>query len=94
MSQLADKVHPLQHFLYKGNKFKWDCLCQKEFEQVKVYLANPPILVPLVARQPLILYISATSVALGALLAQLDDNGNEQAIYYLSLLLLREVVWL
>ena len=32
----------------------------------------------------MILYISATSVALGALLAQLDDNGNEQAIYYLS----------
>jgi len=32
----------------------------------------------------LILYISATLVVLGALLAQLDDNGNEQAIYYLS----------
>ena len=32
----------------------------------------------------MILYISATSVALGALLAQLDDNGNEKAIYYHS----------
>ncbi len=32
----------------------------------------------------MILYILATSVALGDLLAQLDDNGNEQAIYYLS----------
>ncbi len=32
----------------------------------------------------MILYILATSVALGALLAQLDDNGNEKAIYYLS----------
>ena len=29
-------------------------------------------------------HISASSVSLGALLAQLDDNGNGQAIYYLS----------
>ena len=49
VSQLADKVHPLQHFLHKGNKFQWDCLCQKEFEQIKTYLANPPVLVPQVA---------------------------------------------
>ena len=32
----------------------------------------------------MIIYISATIVALGAFLAQLDDKGNEQAIYYLS----------
>ena len=69
VSQLADKVHPLQHFLRKGNQFQWDCLCQKAFEQIKTYLANPPVLVPPVAGRPLILYISATSVALGALLA-------------------------
>ena len=47
-------------------------------------MTNPLVLVPLVAGRPLILYILATLVALGALLAQLDDNGNEQAIYYLS----------
>ena len=47
-------------------------------------MANPPVLVPPIAGRPLILYISATLVALGVLLAQLDDNGNEQAIYYLS----------
>ena len=41
VSQLANKVHPLQHFLRKGNKFQLDCLCQKAFEQVKVYMANP-----------------------------------------------------
>lgn len=29
VSQLVDKVHPLQHFLCKGNKFQWDFLCQK-----------------------------------------------------------------
>lgn len=34
--------------------------------------------------QPLILYIFATAVALGTLLVQLDDKGNEKAMYYLN----------
>ena len=83
MPQLSDKVHPLQHFLRKDTKFQWDCLCQKAFEKVKFYLANPPTLVPPIVGRPLILYIFATLVSLGTLLTQLDDKGNEQAMYYL-----------
>ena len=49
VSQLENKVHPLQHFLCKGNKFQWNCLCQKEFEQIKAYLANSPVPVPPIA---------------------------------------------
>lgn len=41
-------------------------------------------MVPPIAGRPLILYITATPTALGALLAQLDDTGKERAIYYLS----------
>ena len=84
MSQLLDKVDPLEHFLQKDTKFQWGFLCHKAFEKVKVYLANPPVLVPPIVGRPLILYISTTSIALGALLAQLDDKGNEKVIYYLS----------
>ena len=47
-------------------------------------MANPPILVPPVLGHPLILYISATPIALGELLSQHDDNGRERAIYYIS----------
>ena len=39
----------------------------------------PPIL-----GKPLILYISATTSSLGALLTQSDDIGKEHAIYYIS----------
>lgn len=42
-------------------------------------MANPPIL-----GKPLILYVSATESSLGALLAQLDEQGKERAIYYIS----------
>jgi hypothetical protein len=34
--------------------------------------------------KPFILYISSTDTTLGALLAQNDEQGREQAIYYIS----------
>ena len=38
----------------------------------------------LTSGKPFLLYVKATYHSLGALLAQKDDNGHEQAIYYLS----------
>ena len=32
----------------------------------------------------LLLYLSISDIALGCMLAQLDDSGKERAIYYLS----------
>ena len=34
--------------------------------------------------RPLLLYLSVSDVTLEIMLAQLDDSGREQAIYYLS----------
>ena len=34
--------------------------------------------------RPLLLYLSVSDIALGCMLAQLDDSGKERAIYYLS----------
>ena len=39
---------------------------------------------PPIAGKPLILYISTIDTALGALLAQENQNNKEQAIYYIS----------
>lgn len=44
----------------------------------------PPILVPPIVGKPLILYISAIKVSLGALLGQEHSAGKERAIYYIS----------
>ena len=84
ISQLADKCQPFTHLLKKDQNFKWDLICQCSFDKIKQYLAHPPILVPPVLGCPLILYISVTPTALGALLAQHDDHGRERAIYYIS----------
>ncbi|KAH9310050.1 hypothetical protein KI387_037961, partial [Taxus chinensis] len=48
------------------------------------YLANPPVLMPPTPGEPLLLYISATQYAIGALLTQYDLSHKEKAVYYLS----------
>ena len=55
----------------------WDDQCQQAFKRIKEYLLSPPVLVPPVPGRPLLLYLSVSDVALGCMLAQLDDSGRE-----------------
>ena len=43
-----------------------------------------PTFQAVVRGKPLLLYLASNSQAIGALLAQEDDDGNEQPIYYVS----------
>ncbi|RVW86526.1 hypothetical protein CK203_042131 [Vitis vinifera] len=58
--------------------------CQRAFERVKEYLLSPPILVHPTPGCPSLLYLSVSDVALGCMLAQLDDSAKDQAIYDLK----------
>lgn len=89
IAQLADKIHPFQHLLRKGIHFNWTQKCQEEFDQIKNYLLTPPVLMPPIDERHLILYVTATTSAMGALLAQNDNDGKERAIYYISCSLVR-----
>ena len=39
---------------------------------------------PLIPGHPLLMYLSISDMALGCMLAQLDDSGKKRVIYYLS----------
>ncbi|KAL6324064.1 hypothetical protein AAG906_006335 [Vitis piasezkii] len=58
--------------------------CERAFERIREYLLSPPVLAPPTPGRPLLLYLSVSDVALGCMLAQLDDSGKDRAIYYLS----------
>ena len=58
--------------------------CQCAFEKIKECLLSPPVLVPPIPGRPLLLYLSVSDIALGCMLAQLEDSGKERVIYYLS----------
>ncbi|GKU89741.1 hypothetical protein SLEP1_g3839 [Rubroshorea leprosula] len=65
-------------------RFKWERQHQAAFDAIKEYLSKPPVLVPPVKNKPLLLYISAADELIGCLLAQENNNKQEQAVYYLS----------
>ena len=44
--------------MLRNNSGEWDEECQVAFDKVKEYLTNPPILVPSVQGEPLILYLT------------------------------------
>ena len=68
-------------------KFKWEERHQCAFDKVKNYLSKSPILISPREGVSLRLYISAANESIGCLLAQNNTSGHEQAIYYLSKIL-------
>ncbi|XP_050221468.1 uncharacterized protein LOC126671723 [Mercurialis annua] len=61
----------------------WTDEQQKVFDDLKEYLAKPPVMTPPKPNKPLLLYLSAAHESLGCMLAQ-EDNRVERAVYYLS----------
>ncbi|MHC6131760.1 Ty3/Gypsy family RNase HI domain-containing protein, partial [Serratia marcescens] len=81
---LSGKYQPFSHLMKKNTPFVWDEACQKAFDDIKHYLSNPPVLAAPITGKPLILYTAVTEESLGALLAQNNEEGKENALYYLS----------
>lgn len=69
IAQLENKCHPFTHLLHKDIAFKWDGRCDQVFQQVKEYLLTPLVLMLSIPDMEMVLYVSTTQVALGALLA-------------------------
>ncbi|RVW66336.1 Transposon Ty3-I Gag-Pol polyprotein [Vitis vinifera] len=84
IARLTDICEPIFRLLRKNQPTVWNDDCQFAFEKIKEYLLSPPVLVPPTPGRPLLLYLSVSDMALGCMLAQIDDLGKERAIYYLK----------
>ena len=84
IARLTDICEPIFRLLRKNQPTIWNDDCQRAFEKIKEYLLSSPVLVPPTPGRPLLLYLLVSDIALGCMLAQLDDSGKERAIYYLS----------
>ncbi|CAN6581722.1 unnamed protein product [Malus baccata var. baccata] len=89
IANLAGKIQPLTPLLRLKDKenFEWGPTHQQAFDNIKAYLTSPPVLMPPQRGKPLKLYISASERSIGSLLAQNNEGGKEQAVYYLSRIL-------
>ncbi|KAK4386211.1 hypothetical protein Sango_2491700 [Sesamum angolense] len=84
ISNLAGRCQPFSCLMKKDVPFQWDETCDKAFKSIKSYLMKPQVLVAPVPGRPLILYVAAQERSVGILLAQKNDEGKENALYYLS----------
>ena len=84
ISNLVGRCQPFNRLMKKDTSFIWDKSCSNAFQTKKTYLLRPPILKAPTPRRLFILYITAQEKSLGALLAQQNDEGKENSLYYLS----------
>ena len=81
---LAAVTSTFSHLLKKGISFNWSAECQEAFERIQVIMTKLPMVCAPTAGKPLRLYLASNSQAIGALVAQEDDDGIEQPVYYVS----------
>jgi len=84
IANLSQGCQPFTKLIKKGVSFIWDDACQQVLEEIKRYLMHSPVLTTSVSEVPFLIYVRAIDHYLRALLAQNNDQGHEEAIYYNS----------
>jgi hypothetical protein len=71
---------PLYELLKQNKKWEWTSECKKAFELLKVKLTEYPILKLPEPNNKFVLYTDASKVAIGAILAQVDNATNTEYV--------------
>ena len=69
IANLSGRCQPFSKLMENGVSFVWDDTCQQSFEEIKLYLIQPPVLMAPVSGPPFLIYVRAIDHSLGALLA-------------------------
>src|SRR5438876_7652485 len=80
---------PFYNLLKKQDKFQWTPEAQQTFDKLKTFLTNPPVLVPPMPEEPLLLYIMETShVVSTAIIVERQEGGHiqkvQRPVYFVS----------
>ncbi|UYV75877.1 K02A2.6-like, partial [Cordylochernes scorpioides] len=80
-SEIAD---PLTSLTRKNKLFKWTTEVNKSFQELKSHLSTDPVLSTYDPSLPCKLYTDASKLGIGAILAQIGNDNQEQVISYYS----------
>src|SRR6266542_6797454 len=81
ISHLRERAMPFYKLLKKQDKFQWTPKAQEAFDKLKEFLTNPPVLVPPMPKESLLLYIAATShVVSTAIVVEREEDGHIQKV--------------
>ncbi|XP_075670299.1 uncharacterized protein LOC142640089 [Castanea sativa] len=79
----ADRRRPFYQLLHKWKDFQWTDECALAFEDLKQYLASPPILSRLEKEEVLYAYLAVTDYAVSLVLIR-NADGIQKPVYYVS----------
>src|SRR6266508_208150 len=83
VSHLAQWAMPFYKLLKKQEKFQWTPKVQQAFDKLKEFLTSPPVLVPPMPEEPLLLYITATSHVIStAIVVERQEEGHIQKVQH------------
>jgi hypothetical protein len=81
ISKLGEKGLPFFKLLKKSDKFQWTDEPDLAFEELKIFLTSPPVMVHLAPKETLLLYISApTQVVSAVLVAERLEEGHQYPV--------------
>ena len=80
----SDLAKPLNDLLKKDQTFEWTDDCQKAFDELKKQFTEEPVLIMPDKTKPFQIESDASKYATGAVLTQLDSNGDRHPISFIS----------
>ncbi|KAJ9541567.1 hypothetical protein OSB04_028073 [Centaurea solstitialis] len=83
ISRSSDKCHLFYHVLRKNQDFNWTEAHEKALQDLKQYMASPPLLTKPIEGESLQLYLAVSNNAVSAVLVREDDQ-QQHPIYYVS----------
>ena len=84
VKDFAKIAAPMINLVKRETKWSWDQEVKNSFEKLKEALISYPILQQPDFNREFILYTDASGLAVGAILSQKDDEGNEYVCHYAS----------
>src|SRR5271168_2880562 len=84
ISHYSDLARPLNDLTKKDKRFEWTTECQKSFDTLKKRFTEEPVLMMPDQTKPFQIEADASKVATGAVLTQLDLNGDRHPVAFLS----------
>jgi Reverse transcriptase (RNA-dependent DNA polymerase)/RNase H-like domain found in reverse transcriptase len=84
ISHCSELARPLNDLTKKDKKFEWTTECQEAFDTMKKRFTEEPVLLMPNQSKPFQIESDASKVATGAVLTQLDSNGDQHPVAFLS----------
>ena len=81
ISRLGEKALPLYRLMKKSTHFEWNDQADQAFHELKKMLTTPPVLAAPTEKEPMLLYIAATSrVVSTVVVVQRPEEGRAQLV--------------